>query len=251
MAKIPFTLEAWLKDKSQRVETRDGRIVHNIWPVKEPLIFNGKKAEVCALIDGEEDALVFFEGGKYIPVNPESPFDLFLVTPEEELTPFEKELVEILKCLSGRPSEQTYEDYAKEQTAELLSLAIDARAKELSKGLKQSKLDKDSIPYHLIEFMCNLYTCQNWKEIEDTAELYVTRIKAAAMKDLPKWRTIEEATTKRTDENDCVTTETMLVKGWMNPNDYRIVGPECMVNRKMRCVPVVELSKLPGFKEES
>ena len=25
MAKLPFTLESWFKDKSQRVETRDGR----------------------------------------------------------------------------------------------------------------------------------------------------------------------------------------------------------------------------------
>lgn len=82
MAKIPFTLDAWLKDKSQKVETRDGRIVHNIWPVKEQLIFNGKRAEVCALIDGEEDALLFFEGGKYLPVDSENPFDLFIVTPD-------------------------------------------------------------------------------------------------------------------------------------------------------------------------
>ena len=36
--------------------------------------------------------------------------------------------------------------------------------------------------------MCNLYDCQNWKEIEGSAELYVTRIKAAALKGLPRWR---------------------------------------------------------------
>ena len=91
MAKIPFTLDAWLKDKSQRVETRDGRIAHNIWSV-EPLIVCGKKADVCALIDGEEDALLFFEGGKYLPANAESPFDLFIITPEEELNEIEKRL---------------------------------------------------------------------------------------------------------------------------------------------------------------
>lgn len=89
-----FDLQEWIKDKSQRVETRDGRIVHNIWPVKEQPIFNGKRAEVCALIDGEEDALLFFEGGKYLPVNSENPFDLFIVTPEEELTEFEKTIIE-------------------------------------------------------------------------------------------------------------------------------------------------------------
>ena len=92
MAKIPFTLEKWLKDKSQRVETRDGRIVHDIWRVKEPTYTNNRKAEVCALIDGEEDALVFFEGGRYLPTtrDTDSPFDLFIVTPELELTEFEQ-----------------------------------------------------------------------------------------------------------------------------------------------------------------
>ena len=92
MAKIPFTLEKWLKDKSQRVETRDGRIVHNIWRVKEPTYTNNRKAEVCALIDGEEDALVFFEGGRYLPTtrDTDNPFDLFIVTPELELTEFEQ-----------------------------------------------------------------------------------------------------------------------------------------------------------------
>lgn len=85
--KIPFTLDAWLKDKSQRVETRDGRIVHNIWRVKEPTYTNNRKTEVCALIDGEEDALVFFEGGRYLPTtkDTDSPFDLFLIIQEPEL----------------------------------------------------------------------------------------------------------------------------------------------------------------------
>lgn len=85
--KIPFDLQDWLKDKSQRVETRDGRLVHNIWRVKEPFYTNNRKAEVCALIDGEEDALVFFEGGRYLPTtkDTDNPFDLFLITPEPEL----------------------------------------------------------------------------------------------------------------------------------------------------------------------
>ena len=93
-----FNLQEWLKDKSQKVETRDGRIVHNIWPIKEPIIANGKKAEVCALIDGEEDALVFFEGGKYLSVNSENPFDLFIVTPEKDLALTLEDIVR-LDCL--------------------------------------------------------------------------------------------------------------------------------------------------------
>ena len=196
-----FNLQDWLKDKSQRVETRDGRIVHDIWPVKEPLIVNGKRAEVCALIEGEEDALVFLEGGRYYPTTKEtdSSYDLFIVTPEEELTEWEKAIKDLVLDIDegelrklGVFEEENLGAWAVKKAAELLSLAIDARAKELSEGLKQSELDKDSIPYHLIEFMCNLYDSQNWKEIEDTAELYVTRFKAAALKDLPRWKKKEE-----------------------------------------------------------
>lgn len=57
-----------------------------------------------------------------------------------------------------------------------------------------------------------------------------------------KWRTIEHATTKRTDEGDCVTTEKMLIKGWKNNEDFRIIDKGVMVNRKMMCIPVKELS---------
>lgn len=197
MSRIPFTLEAWLKDKNQRVETRDGRIVHDIWPVKNKTTIKAYRTEVCALIDGEQDALVFFAGGKYLPVNAKSPFDLFIVTPEEEMTEFEKELESFYNHhlqVCTYDNQGTVEDSLHDGATKLLALAIDARAKELYKGLKQSKLDKDSIPYHLIEFMCNLYTCRNWKEIEDTAEAYTTRLKAAAMKDLPRWRYAKDQT---------------------------------------------------------
>ena len=97
--KIPFTLDAWLEDKSQKVETRDGRLVHNIWRVKEPHYTNNRRAEVCALIDGEEDALVFFEGGRYLPTtqDTDSPFDLFIVTPEPELSEFEERIFKLLR----------------------------------------------------------------------------------------------------------------------------------------------------------
>ena len=121
MAKIPFTLEAWLKDKSQKVETRDGRIVHDIWEVKNAVTAKEYRTEVCALIEGEEDALVFFKNGKYLPVNAESPYDLFIVTPEPELTEFETALLGIINdafdC-SGYNNEN-----AKIDAAKLLDLA--------------------------------------------------------------------------------------------------------------------------------
>jgi len=155
MAKIPFTLEAWLKDKNQKVKTRDGRIVHNIWPVKEPLIVNGKRAEVCALIDGEEDALVFFEGGKYLPVNSENPFDLFIVTPEPEpLTKLEKAIFDMLV---ERTNEATIsEKQARKYAPMFLEIA------------------KDEI--------------YSYESLVEYAEKAKAAGKAEALKDLPRWR---------------------------------------------------------------
>lgn len=56
------------------------------------------------------------------------------------------------------------------------------------------------------------------------------------------WRRIEDATTQRTDDGCCVTSEKMLVKGWINDEDYRIVDENTMVNRDMLCIPVRELN---------
>ena len=56
------------------------------------------------------------------------------------------------------------------------------------------------------------------------------------------WRTIEQATTKRTDEGDCVTTERMLIKGLIDDEDYRIIDKDVMVNKNLLCIPVSELN---------
>lgn len=155
MAKIPFTLEVWLKDKSQRVETRDGRLVHNIWRVKEPTYTNNRRTEVCALIDGEEDALVFFEGGRYLPTTQDtnSPFDLFIITQEPELSEFENKLRVICEDAVRESQlfpERTSEDFAKKHSAELLDLARKEleqewpsiiQAQSFNAGLKQGKVE--------------------------------------------------------------------------------------------------------------
>lgn len=145
--------------------------------------------------------------------------DLYIITPDPELSEFEERIFKLLRQYKECDIPLTPENikaeasillpdfekyffdlYGKEGDGDsaLRSFyyrgledgkaeALRTNATELEKNLANSGLDKDSIPYHLIEFMCNLYTCQNWKEIEETAEAYVTRIKASAMKDLPRW----------------------------------------------------------------
>ena len=247
MAKIPFTLEAWLKDKNQKVKTRDGRIVHNIWPVKEPLIVNGKRAEVCALIDGEEDALVFFEGGKYLSVNSENPFDLFIVTPDEELTEWQRF---ISACLQkhGLLDCGAADRIAKESAAELLALAREQFIKDgyviekkafhdAVENISDKHLTEMSVEYsiHCKFEDGTLHAIMNWSEFQKVAQKFINIGKAEALKDLPRWRKHLKI---GTNEFALSFHDNML------RNKYGIIiynGYEIRLS---------DLLKLPGFKED-
>ena len=188
--KIPFDIKfrPQIESGEYRVETQAGCPVRIVcWdmacelPILGLVLLNDEKAE--------EMAVGFTNEGTNLLGEPL--YDkLFIVTPEEKLSEFEKACMKLYNegRDDGLSGDKLSNESVKESAAELLALAIDARANELSECLQQSKLDIDSIPYHLIEFMCNLYTCQNWKEIKEIAEAYTTRVKAAALKDLPRWR---------------------------------------------------------------
>ena len=191
--KIPFTLDAWLKDKSQKVETRNGRIVHNIWPVKEPLIFNGKREEVCALIDGEEDALVFFEGGKYLTGNSESPFDLFIVTPKPtDISEFGMKVSEFAEAYELAATDYESEEY--KTCNGNLQLIIDKYAAELLAIARKELVEEQ-------------YTSDPRK-----TDLYKLG-KAEALKDLPRW---EPNQVSYSEEPILCNGNTILNLGWVH-----------------------------------
>ena len=209
MAKISFTLDAWLKDKSQKVETRDGRLVHNIWRVKEPSYTNNRKTEVCALIDGEEDALVFFEGGRYLPStkDTDSPFDLFIITPEPELSEFENRLAEIMdytRCHKQNVSDEEIADDAKKLSKELLVLAI--------------------------EEIGHKWTIRQ----ESYQDGYINGLhdgKAEALKDLPRW-----------SPNDVYPELNDVVIGSIGTDEHFFI-------HRGRIIHLESLEKLPGFND--
>lgn len=211
--KIPFTLDAWLKDKSQRVETRDGRLVHNIWLVKEPSYTNNRKDEVCALIDGEEDALVFFEGGRYLPTtkDTDSPFDLFIVTPEPELSEFEKHLKQLLdfSVTLGSPYEI---DCIKSEAAELLELAKD----ELT---KQGNL---ILPIEAFE--------KRYVEAQEKG-------RKEALKDLPRWR-------KLNNIHEGLPYRSLVLYG-MDDRKWEIADKGKQIGVLAMYIPIGDLKELP------
>ena len=102
--------------------------------------------------------------------------------------------------------------------------ALKDRALELTKQLNESGLDENSIEYNLIEFMCNLMDCPNWNEIVETAGLYAGRIKAEALKDLPRW----------------YESRGVYSDGWINDG---------FLYYKNHSIQLSSLEKLTGFKE--
>ncbi|MBR3467374.1 MAG: hypothetical protein IKH15_09165 [Bacteroidales bacterium] len=80
--KIPFTLDAWLKDKSQKVETTFGE--------EAKIVFTeglGKRPILAVIYDEDTtDTAWFTEDGK----SSDGVDGLFIVTPEPEISEFEK-----------------------------------------------------------------------------------------------------------------------------------------------------------------
>lgn len=245
--RIPFdiTKRPQIESGEYKVETGTGKKVRIIcWDKKSDM---NKKKIVALLDDGNSEHTEYYtEKGTVYDKTPAGG-DLFIITPEPELSEFEKGCIRLYQDGrdDGFAGDNLSNENLKECSAKLLALA---REQFIKDGyVIEKKAFHDAVEKVAPEVMKEV---SDKVDMEEAIRLGYEKGKAEALKDLPRWRTIEETTTKRTDENDCVTTETMLVKGCMNRNDYRIIWPECMVNRKMLCIPVVELSKLPGFKED-
>ena len=162
MAKIPFTLEAWLKDKSQKIETAFGEPAKVVFA--EGL---GKYPILAVIYDGDTtDSAWFTKDGKSY----DGVYGLFIVTPEEEeLNEFEKTLVKLVKlCDVTCGSEVDLNECIKSHSIELLELA--------KKELEEEVPEMEFIP------------------IENTLE-YKAGFRAGraeALKDLPRWEIIKK-----------------------------------------------------------
>lgn len=159
----PFNLDIWLEDKSRKVVTRDGRPVRIVcWNVKG--LF-----PVLALLEG--DGKMDTKKGDEYPcsyridgtcIATES-YDLFFADEEEELTEFEKKVLEISgKNYNYVPSIKVY--------AQIL---LDLARKELFKEQEHCVIIPEDDYYEQL-------ASQYQKGQED------------ALKDLPKWKKATE-----------------------------------------------------------
>ena len=168
--KTPFTLEAWLKDKSQKVVDEDDRPVRII----------------CTDADGLYPIIGLLDNKIPLPCgkNGRPPYTgggggtLFIITPEPELSKFEKGYMRIVHKMKPEEFNDEGLKIAKEEAAELLDLAR-----------KQ-----------LIE---EQYTSDPRK-----TDLYKLG-KAEALKDLPRWQDIRNFAYSWTSEDKTFYNDTL------------------------------------------
>ena len=220
MAKIPFTLDAWLKDKSQKIETRNGRPVHYIgldragWQVFE--IFRK---------NGTSEYRTYHNSYMYCGPE-ESTYDLFIVTPDPEMTEFEKACMKLYNegCDDGLSGDKLSNESVKESASELLSLA------------KQQPLQSGE-----------LLTQEHHEKLMEI-------LREECTKDLPRWKRSKPESGRN---------YVLMFKGGsvINTTDFREDGrfyyedgeSYCDIHYNDSCVMWMyldELLQLPGFKED-
>lgn len=130
-----FNLQDWLKDKSQKVETRDGRPV-KIISFEMTDTNNCPIAAQFRLCAGTPVIYLFDKEGHYKGEG-YSDYDLFIVTPEEELTIWEKAIGLALTDAQLIPRDKDgianihdIDEFIKRKSAELLSLAREQLIKD-------------------------------------------------------------------------------------------------------------------------
>lgn len=162
--KIPFTLDAWLADKSQKVETRSGKNVRII-------CWDKIGVPIVALV-GDADDIVTYNRDGTTGQQMQLPSDLFIIIPEPELSEFEDRLRIICENAVEEAHlfpHRTSEDFAKKHSAELLDLA----RKEIMDGWSKGLRDTQDL---------------SGKAYSEGYILGLDKGKAEALKDLPRWR---------------------------------------------------------------
>ena len=228
-----FNLQDWLKDESQKIETRNGRPAHYIgldragWQVFEIFRANGTSEYTTY-----HDSYLYDGPG-------ESTYDLFIVTPEPELTEFEIHLLDWLSSdTSGEIPMERMKEVVRNRAKELLSLAREQLIKE--GYVIEKKAYHDAVEKVDPEVMKDVSENVD-AMMEEALRLEYEKGRADALKDMPRWRyaytLIEDA-----------------LEGLRHPG-LHYTNEDCLViipedSNDAKCILLKDLKKLPGFKED-
>lgn len=216
--KIPFDIKyrPQIESGEYKVETRSGlpaRIV--CWDR------NSKDMEILALVydehideNNEELAEVALDG-RMFPRGKDHDYDLFIITPEEEMTEFEKAVGLVFTDAQLIPRDKDgianihdINEFIKKKAAELLALAKKELQSEIDAEIEKAYKTQDDVVFR-----------KGW--VQD---------KADALRDLPRWKQIK----------DCDTT---VRKPHIGTN---MIG-EKMLYIGNNCISISKIMKLPGF----
>lgn len=218
MAKIPFDI----KFRSQ-IESGEYKLVAGNefpWPAKIVCwTYNGDNLIVIVTNpDGDETGLIYTPNGKHKAFAPKVDSDLFIITPEPELTEFESAIESYIKAYTGIIQTASA---AKQWAKELLELA----KKELLSYHDESNPQIEAMADLERAISCNgkipLWLVERFKEEREKG-------KADALKDLPRWKKLT------------LGLNTSFL-GYRN---------ELELFYKDKVIALSELEKLPGFKED-
>lgn len=163
--------------------------------------------------DGKEYVGEWSEKGHADLMTPND-LDLFIITPEPEFTEFEQAVGELIKEAVHNEVGDNAVVYAvgRGWTDKLLELA----RKEIMDGWCRGLRDTQDF---------------SGKAYNDGYQLGIENGKAEALKDLPRWKKV-----------GVDTGQTNLIKGYKREEDE--------LYRNGKCISLVSLEKLPGFKED-
>ena len=247
--KIPFDIKyrPQIESGEYKAETRDGKPARIIcWDMDSynPIValvanypnYNGSLSE---------HIFSYSMDGRY-STTCSSDEDLFIVTPEEELTEFEKKVKEIADCKEDCSylGNTIYKSIA----AELLTLAREQFIKDgyiIEKKASHDAVENISDKHQTgmsVEYTlhCKVengtrHAVMNWEAFQKVAQKFIDIGKAEALKDLPRWKKYPKGT-----EIDPLAV-VRFSDGYIGRSKY--ASEDCYV------LEVKDMLKLPGFKE--
>ena len=243
--KIPFDIKfrPQIESGEYKVETRDGRPVRIIcWDRK----YYG--CPICGLAyekatDCEKYVNAYENGVSARVTGTSENDDLFLITPDPELTEFEKKLSDVvgyaISSSVAEPKKPTSE-FVKEYAAELLAIAKKEIMDGWSNGLydtqdQSGKAYSDGYKLGLEEGKSEaLKGIEQDPESSYAFKRGVEYGKEEALKNLPRWKTLK-------DPDDV--SRTVVYVG------TNMIGEKTLYVRN-KCISVNKLKILPGFKED-
>lgn len=264
--KKQFNLQDWLKDKSQKVETRSGLPVRIIcWDRR------GERPLVVLIQhpNGYDEGLFCYENGLANGVGQESDSDLFLVTPEPELSEFEKKLSDVFGyaiSMSVSDPPKPTDEFVREYAPELLAIA----RKELYTTIKRELEENPNGWVQRVEDAHNSWLKAGYKkgraealkEAKEGQERMIAeaanRGRMLALKELADYghaqykmgrdSVMQTAIRWRICENGACGNSKGRPIALVHRGGYRLVDSLGVTGEKY--IMLSDLEKLPGFKDD-